>query len=243
MRTWFQLSSYFRKQAGRIPYLYYYWWFGHFGGFGVAKVVTAGAYFVCLPKVTLASLTRLTRLAGSPVRYLVLGVGPPRCTTISRYIALPGLSHEALCTIVVSYSRTMSEGSLVAEADALRSEFEALLDLLQGGESAVEFRGYEANVAAIHGRATLLKQAFARARMQEVMATQETAEEDEEKLRAEITALEREVQVKDNLLAAHSERLARWKVECDSVHRNAMELLQINSREGTPPPGEGTAIT
>merc|ERR1712216_118266 len=85
-------------------------------------------------------------------------------------------------------------GSLAAEADALRNEFAALLDLV-GGLPAVGFRGHEANVAAFHGRAALLKQAFARAHLRDAISYQEEADPDT--LRGEIVALERELQVKD----------------------------------------------
>ena len=111
----------------------------------------------------------------------------------------------------------------VAEANALRADFAALLRQL-AGEGAVD-ESCEAPIIAFAQRAQSLQHAFAAARL----CAEHESDGSVALLHEDIAALEREIGEKDALLAKHRERLSRWQAECTSIRAEAVNLsvLQV----------------
>jgi hypothetical protein len=140
----------------------------------------------------------------------------------------------------------MTSASLVAEADALHEDFDAILRLASGqAPTAIETSSNgEALVASFGRRVLVLQQAFAAQRIRDAAAACANADDDGDSLREQISALQHELAEKDRLLRVHRERLVKWRSICGAVQADAQRLslasqleeVKVGPERSSPPP-------
>ena len=130
--------------------------------------------------------------------------------------------------------------ALASEADALRADFAAILRSIAGPDpdaaaassssatagAGTGARGTEAVVEAFLARTQSLHSAFA---LEAAQRLKEPITDSVASVREEVAALQRELDEKEALLAAHRENVVRWKAEMHGVTEACAQVEKPSS--------------
>lgn len=144
-------------------------------------------------------------------------------------ISVAACKREAAKQLAASHSGEWAGHSFVADAAALREDWQSVAAFLR---APTNVSGFEATVNSFFERALVLQEDFAAARMMR-KARDDELPDDEDRVRAQIQALRAELGEKDELLARHRTRLERWQAEITAVEDQVevAALGQVYSRD------------